>query len=405
MSHFNVEKIRQDFPILQQTVRGQPLVYLDNAATTQKPTVVIEATRHYYENINSNVHRGVHYLSEQATLAYENARKIIQKFLNAPHSKEIIFTKGATESINLVASTLPLKAGDEVLITAMEHHSNIVPWQLACERSGAVLKVAPINDAGELIVDEFLKLLSKKTKLVAMTYISNAIGTINPVAALIKAAHEHGALVLIDGTQAAPHLAVDVQALDCDFYAFSGHKVYGPTGTGVLYGKAAVLESLPPYQGGGDMIYEVTFERSTFAPLPLKFEAGTPNIAGVIGLGAALQYLQAIGLDKIAAYEHSLLTYATKLAQAQPDLRIIGTATNKASILSFVMDKVHPHDIGTILDQQGIAIRTGHHCAMPIMQYFKVPATARASFAFYNTTTEIDQLFAGLEAIRELFHG
>lgn len=405
MSELDLSKRRQDFPILRQHVNGHDLVYLDNAATTQKPQCVIDAIDNYYTTINANVHRGVHTLSERATEQYEAARETVRKFIGAQSTKEIIFTKGATESINLVASTLPLKQGDEILITALEHHSNIVPWQLACERTGAILKVAPINDRGELILQELYNLLSKKTKIVALNYVSNAIGTINPVKAITAAAKQYKALVLIDGAQSTAHLAVDMQDLDCDFYVFSSHKTFGPTGVGVLYGKEAILNALPPYQGGGDMIQEVTFEKSTFAPLPHKFEAGTPNIAGVIGLGTALNYIETIGLDNIACYERGLLLYANKLVKQHTDIRVIGTSKNKTSMLSFVMDGIHPHDIGTILDQQGIAIRTGHHCAMPIMQFFKVPATARASFCFYNTTQEIDQLFSGLAKIRELFHG
>ncbi len=405
MTTFTIETIRQDFPILTKKIHGQPLVYLDNAATTQKPQVVIDTIANYYQNTNANVHRGVHSLSEQATVLYENSRKTVQQFINAVSDKEIIFTKGATESINLLAATMPLSAGDEVLITQMEHHSNIVPWQLACQRSGATLNVAPINDRGELLVDEYKKLLSDKTKIVGLSFISNAIGTINPVKQLTQLAHDVDAVVLLDATQAVAHSKIDVQDINCDFLAVSAHKAYGPTGVGALYGKQALLNELPPYQSGGDMIREVTFEKSTYAPLPAKFEAGTPNIAGVIGFAAALDYITAIGIDNIIHYEQHLLTYAIKKANQFEDIRLIGTAANKASILSFTMKDIHPHDIGTILDQQGIAIRTGHHCAMPIMQHFKIPATARASFCFYNTTQEIDTLFNGLTKIRELFHG
>lgn len=401
----DVIKIRCDFPILNEKVHGKDLIYLDNGATTQKPQAVIDAIKHYYEHTNANIHRGVHYLSEKATNEYEQCRVLIKNFINAASTKEIIFTKGTTESINLVANCLTFNAGDEILITAMEHHSNIVPWQIVCERTGAILKVAPMNETGELILEEFYKLLSSKTKLVACTHISNAIGTINPIKEIIEAAHQYNALVLIDGAQAAAHLHVDVQQLNCDFYVFSAHKVLGPTGVGILYGKEALLEKMPPYQSGGDMIREVCFEKTTYAPLPAKFEAGTPNIAGVIGFSAAIKYINTVGLDNIAIYENELLTYATQLAQQQTDIRLIGTAQHKAAILSFVMKNIHAHDIGTILDQQGIAIRTGHHCAMPLMGYFKVPATARASFSFYNTKQEIDALFESLNKIREIFNG
>lgn len=405
MNKFDVMKIRQNFPILNEKVHGKSLIYLDNGATTQKPQIVIDAVKNYYEHTNANIHRGVHYLSEKATSEYEHCRELIKDFIHAANTKEIVFTKGTTESINLVANCLSFTSGDEIIITAMEHHSNIVPWQMVCERTGANLKIAPMNESGELILEQFYKLLSNKTKLVACTHISNAIGTINPIEEIIKAAHQYNALTLIDGAQAVAHLSVNVEQLNCDFYVFSAHKLLGPTGVGVLYGKEALLEKMPPYQGGGDMIREVSFEKSTYAPLPAKFEAGTPNIAGVIGFAAAIKYINTIGLENIAAYEHDLLSHATQLVTQQKDLRLIGTATHKAAILSFVMKGVHAHDIGTILDQQGIAIRTGHHCAMPLMGYFKVPATARASFSFYNTKQEIDSLFEGLNKIRQLFHG
>lgn len=403
---FDVESLRQDFPILARTVRDKPLVYLDNAATAQKPAQVIETVAEYYRGYNSNIHRGVHSLSEEATAAYESARGKCRSFINADSDKEIIFVKGTTEAINLVVNTYGrsnIQAGDEIIISWMEHHSNIVPWQLFCEQTGAVLKVIPINDAGELIMDEYKKFLGARTKMVAVGHISNALGTINPVKEIIDLAHAHNAAVLIDGAQAAPHTTIDVQALDCDFYAFSSHKLFGPTGVGVLYGKQALLETMPPYQGGGDMIKMVTFEKTVYNDLPYKFEAGTPHIAGVIGLGAAIDYVSAIGLDAIANYEHELLEYAIEAALRIEGLRLIGTAKNKASILSFVLDKVHPHDLGTILDHEGIAIRTGHHCAMPVMDRFAVPATARASFAFYNTREEVDILIAGIENAKKVF--
>jgi cysteine desulfurase/selenocysteine lyase len=402
----DIEKIRADFPILHQTVHGKPLVYLDNAATSQKPRVVIDAITRYYEGTNSNIHRGVHFLSEQATLEYEGARQTVQKFINAAYAHEIIFVRGTTEGINLVAQTYgraQVRQGDEVLITAMEHHSNIVPWQILCDERGAKLRVAPINDRGELLLDEFAKLLGPRTKLAAFTHISNALGTINPVRQMVELAHRQNIPVLIDGAQAAPHMAVDVQALDCDFYTFSGHKVYGPTGIGVLYGKSALLNAMPPYQGGGDMISSVTFEKTTYNKLPYKFEAGTPDIAGVIGLGVALAYVNALGIENIAAHEHELLVYATEKLTAIPGVRLIGTAEEKAGVLSFVIEGVHPHDVGTILDQEGIAIRTGHHCSQPVMERFGIPATARASFAVYNTFAEIDALVRGIGKVREVF--
>jgi cysteine desulfurase / selenocysteine lyase len=405
-ARFDVGRVRQDFPILHQQVHGHPLVYLDNAATSQKPQVVIDAIRHYYERDNANIHRGVHTLSERATEDYERARRTAQHFINAGDSREIIFTRGTTESINLVAQTYGRKhvgAGDEVLITAMEHHSDIVPWQLLCEEKGARLRVAPINDRGELLVDEFEKLLGLRTKLVALPHVSNALGTINPVAQFVEMAHRHNAPALVDGAQAAPHLKIDVQGLGCDFYSFSGHKVYGPTGIGVLYGKAALLDAMPPYQGGGDMISSVTFEKTTYNKLPYKFEAGTPNISGAIGLGAALDYVNGLGIQEIAAHEDDLLAYATEALSSVPDIVLIGTAARKAGVASFVMDGIHPHDIGTILDQEGIAVRTGHHCAQPVMQRFGVPATVRASFALYNTKQEVDALVRGIRKVREVF--
>ncbi|MBI4737671.1 MAG: cysteine desulfurase [candidate division NC10 bacterium] len=401
-----VERIRQDFPALQVKVHGKPLVYLDNAATSQKPQVVIDRITRYYLSENSNIHRGVHFLSDLATQAYESTRDRLRQFLNAAHDREIIFTRGTTEGINLVAHSFGrsrVRAGDEIVISAMEHHSNIVPWQILCEEKGATLRVIPINDAGELLLEEYERLLCDRTRLVAVTYVSNALGTVNPVKPMIATAHRRGIPVLVDGAQAAPHLAVDVQDLDCDFYAFSGHKLYGPTGIGILYGKADLLESMPPYQGGGDMISAVTFERTLYNSLPYKFEAGTPHIAGVIGLGAAIEYVQRIGLPRIAAYEADLLAYGTELLSAIPGLRIIGTAREKASVLSFVLDGIHAHDTGTILDHEGIAIRAGHHCAMPVMKRFGVPATARASLAFYNTREELEALAKGLHKVIEVF--
>ncbi|HEY6765574.1 MAG TPA: cysteine desulfurase [Candidatus Sulfotelmatobacter sp.] len=405
-SGLDIERIRQDFPILARKVYGRRLVYLDNAATSQKPRAVIDAIRNYYENDNSNIHRGVHFLSGVATEAHDKARITVQKFLNAAELREIVFVRGTTEAINLVAQTYGrahVDAGDEVVISAMEHHSNIVPWQMLCNEKGARLRVIPMNDRGELLLDEYEKLLGPKTKLIALPHVSNALGTINPLSVMIEMAHRHNIPVLIDGAQAVPHIHVDVQALDCDFYAFSGHKVYGPTGIGVLYGKAALLESMPPYQGGGDMISSVTFEKTTYNKLPYKFEAGTPDVAGAIGLGAALEYLNNLGIDAVAAHEHELLTYATETLSAIPGVRVIGTAQSKAGALSFVLGDIHPHDIGTILDQEGIAIRTGHHCAQPVMERFCIPATARASFAVYNTKEEIDVLAAGIQKVKEVF--
>jgi cysteine desulfurase / selenocysteine lyase len=401
----DVIALRSQFPALQQLVHGKPLAYLDNAATTQKPQVVIDALRRYYEFDNANVHRGVHALSERATAAFEQARRIVQKFLNARSEREIIFTRNATESINLVArawADWQLKAGDEVLITAIEHHSNIVPWQLACARTGAVLKVAPIDDHGDVIMEEFNKLLSPRTKMVSVVHLSNALGTINPVAEMVAAARKVGAATLIDGSQAAYHMAIDVQALDPDFYVFTGHKVYGPTGIGVLYGRESILEAMPPFLGGGDMISSVTFEKSEWNVLPYKFEAGTPNIADAIALGTAIEFVRGIGFDAIGAHEAALLAYATEALSSVPQVRIIGTAKKKASVVSFVMGDLHPHDIGTIVDREGVAIRTGHHCAQPVMDRFCIPATARASLAMYNTTAEIDALVAALERARHL---
>ena len=401
----DVARLRQDFPILSRTEQGRPLVYLDNAATSQKPQSVIAAEARYYAELNANIHRGVYRLSQEATEAYEAVRDRVRDFLNAAKREEIIFLRGTTEAINLVAGSWGqrLGPGDEILITGMEHHSNIVPWQLLCQRNGCRLAVAPINEAGELVMEEFEARLTEHTRLVAVTQLSNALGTIPPVARIIELAHARGVPVLVDGAQGVPHLGVDLQALDCDFYAFSGHKLYGPTGIGVLYAKAALLEDMPPWQGGGDMIRQVSFAGSTWNDLPYKFEAGTPNIAGVVALGAALEYVQGIGLPAIAAHEQELLSYATTRAQDFPGLRIIGTARNKASILSFVMEGVHPHDVGTILDAEGVAVRTGHHCAMPVMEHFGVPATVRASFGLYNTRDEVDALFAALGKVREIF--
>ena len=389
----DIESIRKDFPILKREVNGKPLIYFDNGATSQKPQVVIDAITNYYTNENSNIHRGIHTLSQEATNAYEEARKKVQQFINAKHSHEIIFTSGTTGSINLVASSFGkkyLKKGDEIIISTMEHHSNIVPWQMICEEKEAILKVIPINDKGELLMDEFKKLLSPKTKLVAITHVSNTLGTINPIKEIITKAHSFNIPVLIDGAQAVPHTKVNVQELDCDFYAFSGHKMFGPTGVGILYGKEAILNDLPPYQGGGDMIKTVTFEKTTYNELPYKFEAGTPNIVGGIGLGAAIDYMNSIGISNIEAYEHELLAYATEQIKQIEGVRIIGEAQNKASVLSFVVDGTHPSDIGMIIDKLGIAIRTGHHCTEPLMNRMSVPGTARASFAFYNTFEEID---------------
>jgi cysteine desulfurase/selenocysteine lyase len=403
---FDVEKIREDFPVLKQTVHGQPLVYLDSAATAQKPTAVVDAIRKFHEVDCANIHRGVHELSQRSTAAYEEARSKVKTFLNSASENELIFVRGTTEGINLVSSSWGrknVKAGDEIIISAMEHHSNIVPWQMLCEEKNAKLRVIPMNDRGELILEEYEKLLNPRTRMVAVAHVSNALGTINPVRLIGEMAHAAGALMLVDGAQAAPHAKVDVQALDADFYTMSGHKVVGPTGIGILYGKAKLLNDMPPYQGGGDMILTVTFEKTTYNDLPYKFEAGTPNIAGGIGLGAALDYVNHIGIDKIAAYEHALLEYGTEALLQIPGLRLIGTAREKAAVLSFVIEGIHPHDIGTVLDRQGIAVRTGHHCAQPVMDWFHVPATTRASLAFYNTAAEIDALAAGLHRVKEIF--
>jgi cysteine desulfurase/selenocysteine lyase len=395
----DLQKIRADFPILTQKVNGKPLVYFDNGATSQKPKVVIDAITKYYEEINANIHRGVHTLSQLATDAYEVSRRKIQNHINAKFPHEVIFTSGTTHAINAVANGFAsiLKSGDEVLVSALEHHSNIVPWQMLCERTGAILKVIPMNENGELIMSEYDRLLSDKTKIVAVNHISNALGTINPIEYMIEKAHQFGAAILIDGAQATPHLKPDVQELDCDFYVFSGHKICGPTGVGILYGKEVWLNKLPPYQGGGEMIATVSFEKTTYADLPHKFEAGTPNIEGGIVLGTAIDYLNEIGFDDIAAYEHELLVYATdKLLQIE-GLKIFGTAANKASVISFNIEGIHPYDIGTIIDKLGIAVRTGHHCAQPIMDFFKIPGTIRASFAFYNTKEEIDIFVEALQ--------
>jgi cysteine desulfurase/selenocysteine lyase len=400
--------IRAEFPILHTRMHERPLVYLDNAATTQKPRVVIEAERSYYETLNANIHRGVHQLSQRATDAYEASRESVRQLLNAPAAQDIIFTRGTTEAINLVAQSWgrsTLKPGDEILVTHMEHHSNIVPWQLVCEQTGATLKVIPIDELGVLQLDSLDTLLTARTRMLAMVHVSNALGTVNPVGELVKRARAVGALTLIDGAQAVSHLAVDVQALDCDFYAFSAHKLCGPTGVGVLYGRRALLEAMPPWQGGGDMISLVRFSGSRWNHLPYKFEAGTPNIAGGVALKAAIDYIQVLGLDAIAAHEASLLDYASSRAAAFPGLRVIGQAPGKVSILSFVLEGIHPHDIGTILDMEGVAIRTGHHCAMPVMERYNIPATARASFAFYNTHAEVDALFEALAKVQKLFLG
>ena len=398
--------LRRDFPALHQTVHGKPLVYLDNAASAQTPQSVIDAVSKFYLEDRSNIHRGVHELSQRATNDYENARHEVQKFLGAADTSEIIYTRGATESINLVANSfgrLKVRKGDEVVISAMEHHSNIVPWQILCEQQGAKLRVVPINDAGEFLFEEYEKLLNDHTRLVAVNHVSNALGSINPVKEIIQSAHARGIPVLIDGAQAAPHMKVDVDELDCEFYALSGHKMFGPTGIGILYGKRALLEEMPPYQGGGDMIKSVSFEKTVYNDLPYKFEAGTPNIADSIGLGAAVRYLSDIGMERIEAYEGSLLDYATERVAAIEGVRLIGTARDRASVLSFVIDGVHPHDVGTILDREGIAVRAGHHCAQPVMDRFGVAATTRVSFAFYNTREEVDSLAASIEKVKEVF--
>jgi cysteine desulfurase / selenocysteine lyase len=402
---FDVDRIRADFPILRQHVHGHPLVYLDNANTTQKPQAVIDALSEYYRASNANIHRATHLLSERATRAYEQARVLLQRFINARESREIVLTRGCTDGINLVAQAWGrtfLKPGDEVLISWMEHHSNIVPWQLVCGQTGAVLRVVPIDERGELRMDEFDRLLTDRTRLVSIIHVSNALGTIVPVADVVRKAHDAGALVIVDGAQAAAHVPIDVQALDADFYAFSGHKMFGPTGTGVLYGKAALLERMPPYQGGGDMIASVTFEKTTYNTLPYKFEAGTPNIAGVVGFGAAVEYLNGIDREAARAHEDRLLAHATGLVSAVPGVRVIGQARERTSVLSFVMDGIHPHDIGTVLDNEGVAIRTGQHCAQPVMDRFGVVSTARASFAFYNTREDVDALVSAVFKAKEL---
>ena len=404
---FDVEKIREDFPILHQEVNGKPLVYLDNAATSQKPKSVIDSIEKYYRGYNSNIHRGVHTLSENATEAYESARIKVRDFIHANSTKEIVFVRGATEAINLVAQSFgrnTLGSEDEIIITELEHHANIVPWQLLSQQTGAKLKYVPINDNGELVESEYKKLLNEKTRIVAVGHISNALGTINPIKNMINLAHEYGAKVLIDGAQATSHTSVDVKKLDCDFYVFSGHKLFGPTGIGVLYGKEDLLEKMPPYQGGGDMIKMVTMKETQYNELPHKFEAGTPNISGVIGLGAAIDYVNKIGLENIGNHEKQLLDYANQMASEITELKFIGTAKNKTSILSFTLDGIHPHDVGTILNNEGIAIRTGHHCAMPVMEYFQIPATSRASFSFYNTHAEVDVLIEGINKCSKVFN-
>ncbi len=405
-TEFDIKKIREDFPILKTMVRGKPLTYLDNAATTQKPQVVIDTLNDYYTSMNSNIHRGVHTLSERATAAFEEARVKVKNFINAKSEKEIIFTRGTTESINLVANSFgrsSLNEGDEILITGMEHHSNIVPWQLIAAERKAMLKVAPITDEGELILEEFEKLITERTKIVSVVYVSNSLGTINPVEKIIDIAHKHGVPVLLDAAQAVSHIPVDVQKLDCDFFAFSGHKLYGPTGIGILYGKENLLEQMPPFMGGGDMISRVTFTKTTYNELPFKFEAGTSNIADAIGLGAAIDYVQSVGLDSISKYEKNVLDYAADGLARVEGLRIIGTAANKSSVISFVLKNVHPHDVGTFLDYEGIAVRTGHHCTQPLMDRFNIPATSRSSFAMYNTIEEADVLARGIKKVIEAF--
>jgi cysteine desulfurase/selenocysteine lyase len=403
---YDVERIREDFPALAQQIHGRPLVYLDNAATSQKPQAVIDALTHYYAFDNSNVHRGVHTLSMRATTAFEGTREKVRQFINAADTSEIIFVRGATEGINLVAQTFGreyIEPGDEVLISAMEHHSNIVPWQMLCEEQDARLKIIPMNKNGELLLDEYEKLLTPRTRIVAVVHVSNSLGTINPLEQMIEMAHDHDIPFLVDGAQATPHIEVDVQSLDCDFYALSSHKMYGPTGVGVLYGKRELLEIMPPYQGGGDMIASVTFDKTIYNSLPHKFEAGTPNVAGVVGFGAALDYLRGVGLPSIAKHEHELVEYASERLLTVDGVRLIGTAAHKAGIVSFVIDDIHPHDVGTILDQEGIAIRTGHHCTQPVMDFFEVPATSRASFGMYNTKEEIDTLVAAILKVKEVF--
>jgi cysteine desulfurase/selenocysteine lyase len=401
----DVEAIRRDFPVLERTVHGKPLVYLDNAASSQRPRAVIDAMTRYYETTHANVHRGVHTLSQEATDLFEGAREKVRRFINARSTKEIVFVRGTTEAINLVAQSFGrprFGPGDEILVSWLEHHANIVPWQLLCQQTGATLKVAPITQSGEVDFDAFAALLSPSTKLVAIAHVSNALGTVVPVQRFLRAAKARGVPVLLDGAQAVPHLKVDVQALDCDFYAFSGHKMCGPTGIGVMYGREALLREMPPWQGGGDMILAVSFEKTIYNDLPYKFEAGTPAIADAVGLGAAIDYLETLGMERIAAAEHELLAYATERLSAVPELRIVGTAPEKAAVVSFTLGRVHPHDLGTILDGEGVAVRTGHHCAMPVMEFYKVPATARASFSFYNTRAEIDRLVEALHTAREM---
>ena len=403
---FNVEEVRADFPILQQRIHGKPLVYLDSAATSQKPQVVIDAVVKFYSQDNANVHRGVHQLSERATADYEAARAKVQRFINAAKCREIVFVRGTTEGINLVAQSFGrprLQQGDQIVISALEHHSNIVPWQMLCEQQGAQLRVAPVNPQGEVLLPELEQLLTPRTRLLAISHISNALGTVNPVRKIVELAHRRGIPVLIDGAQAVPHLPVDVQSLDCDFYVFSGHKMFGPTGIGVLYGKEKWLEQMPPYQGGGDMILSVTFEKTVFNALPYKFEAGTPNVEAAIGLGAAIDYLEGLDVEGRIAHERELLAYGTSALSRFPGIRLIGTAAEKSSVLSFVMDDVHPHDVGTVLDREGIAVRTGHHCAQPVLRQLGVDATVRASLAFYNTQQELDALIRGLQKVREIF--
>lgn len=406
MSNWDVEKVRGDFPVLSQTVNGQPLAYLDNAASSQVPQSVIDRTSKYLSEEHSNIHRGVHYLSQHATTAYEAAREKVKRFINAPDVKECIFVRGCTEGINLVAHSYGKKfigEGDEILVSQMEHHSNIIPWQMIAEETGARVVMIPMNERGELIIDEYENLLNERTKMVAITHVSNSLGTVNPVKEMIATAHKFGVPVLVDAAQSVPHFPVDVQDLDCDFFVFSGHKMFGPTGSGVMYGKRKWLDAMPPYQTGGGMIRTVSFEGTTFAPIPEKFEAGTPAIAAGIGLGAAIDYINAIDFEAAAAYEHELLEYATQRLADIPEVKIIGTAANKASVLSFTIEGIHPHDIGTILDQQGIAIRAGHHCAQPVMEFYDVPATARASFAFYNTREEVDRLSEAIQKVIEIF--
>ncbi|MEZ7849099.1 MAG: cysteine desulfurase [Polaromonas sp.] len=403
---FDVERVRADFPILQIEVQGQPLVYLDNAASSQMPQPVMDRMVRYQSTEHANIHRAVHTLSERATASYEAARVKLQRFINAPDEREVIFTSGTTEAINLVMHGYGRKfiqAGDEIILTTLEHHSNIVPWQMLAEETGAKIRVLPINDAGELCVEQFEPLFNARTKLVGLSHVSNALGSINPVKQMIAMAHSHGVPVLVDGAQAVPHMAVDVQDLDCDFYAFSGHKLCGPTGIGVLYGKTELLEKMQPFKGGGDMILSVSFEETVYNTIPHKFEAGTPPIAAAVGLGAAVDYLSSIGMDAIASHEHALLQYATRQLEALPGLRLIGTANNKAAVLSFTLDGVHPHDVGTLLNEDGIAVRTGHHCAQPVMARFKVPATTRASFAFYNRMADVDALVAGIRSVQKVF--